>query len=346
MIGVGFVGAGMIGQVAHIGNFSDLRGCRLQAIAELRPNLRRQAAERFHIERTYPSHRELLADPGVDAVVVVTRRTATGPIVRDALDAGKHVLSEKPMAPTRALAQSLVDAAAAAHRKYTIGFMKRHDAGVQQAKKLFDGLKESNELGRVIFVRSYCFGGEFLVGSSDFVMTEEVRPEGLEVWPSAPDWIPQSLAADYAWFLNVFIHDINLLRYFVGKTPHVTAVDLRRPNGRLVLFDFGDFPAVLEMAEVDFHEWQEGVEILFEKGRLRLQLPPPLLRNLPAKVELYSGGDRKETLCPNVPWDWAFRRQAEAFITDINTDLEPIASGRDSLEDLSVIEEIWRRHLG
>jgi predicted dehydrogenase len=345
MIGIGFIGAGMIGQLAHISNFADMPGCKIRAIAELRPELGRQAAERFQIERVYPSHKELLADPAIDAVVVVTRRGATGPIVRDALNAGKHVLSEKPMAPTHELAQSLVDAAVAARRKYAVGFMKRHDAGVQRAKMIVDELRESRELGSIVLIRVYCFGGEFLVGSGDFAMTEEVRPEGLELWPQAPDWVPQWLAADYAWFLNVFVHDLNLLRFFAGKTPQVTAVDLHRPNGRLVLFDFGDFPGVLEMAEVDFREWQEGVEVLFEKGRLRVELPPPLLRNVPARIELTYAGDRKDSLRPDVPWSWAFRRQAEAFITDVATNREPIASGKDSLEDMVLAEWIWQRHL-
>lgn len=346
MLGIGFVGAGMIGQLAHIGNFAELPGCRVRAIADLRSELGQQAAARFHIPRLYPSHRELLADPDVDAVVVVTRRPATGPIVRDALNAGKHVLSEKPMAPTHALAKSLVEAAVAARRKYAIGFMKRHDAGVQQAKKLIDEFNTSGMLGRIILMRAYCYGGEFRVGASDFAMTEEVRPEGLELWPQAPDWVPPSLAADYAWFLNVFIHDLNLMRFFADRTPEVTAVDLRRPNGRLVMFDFGDYPGILEMAEVGFHEWQEGVEILFEMGRLRVELPPPLLRNMPARIELHIGGKRKEIVQPSVPWSWAFHRQAEAFVADIADDREPLASGSDSLEDMRLVEAIWRRHLG
>jgi predicted dehydrogenase len=345
MIGIGFVGAGMVGQLAHIGNFVDLPGCRVRAIAELRPELGRRAAERFQVDRLYASHKELLADPEIDAVVVVTRRAATGPIVRDALQAGKHVLSEKPMAPTRALAQSLVDIAGAVKRKYAIGFMKRHDAGVQEAKKLLESLKSTGELGRIVLMRAYCFGGEFLVGNANFAMTEEIRPQGLELWPEAPDWLPHPMAADYAWFLNVFVHDVNLLRFFAGNTPEVTAVDLRRPNGRLALFDFGDYPGVLEMAEVGFREWQEGVEILFEKGRLTVELPPPLLQNMPARVELSCAGEKGNTVQPAMAWSWAFRRQAEAFVTDIATDREPITSGRDSLEDMVLVEEIWRRHL-
>lgn len=123
-------------------------------------------------------------------------------------------------------------------------------------------------------MRAYCFGGEFLVGSADFAMTEEVRPEGLALWPQAPDWLPQTMATDYAWFLNVFVHDLNLLRYFAGKMPRVSAVDLRRPNGRVVLFDFGDFAGVLEMTEVPFHQWQEGIEILSRKAACALSSRP------------------------------------------------------------------------
>lgn len=345
MIGLGFVGAGIVGQLAHISNFVDLPGCEVRAIAELRAELGRQVAERFSVAKVYPSHKDLLNDPEVDAVVVVTRRPATGPIVRDAFRAGKHVLSEKPMASTRDLAQSLVDAASVARRKYAIGFMKRHDAGVQRAKQLVDEFIASGELGRIVLMRAFCFGGEFLVGSADFAMTAEVRPDGLELWPEAPDWLPQTMARDYAWFLNVFVHDINLLRFFAGKTPQVTAVDLRRPNGRVVLFDFDGFPGVLEMAEVAFHDWQEGIEILFEKGRLRVELPPPLLRNVPARIELTYAGERNEMIKPRVTWSWAFRRQAEAFLADIADDREPIASGRDSLEDMVLVEQIWRRHL-
>ena len=353
MIGIGVVGAGMIGQLAHIANFTDLPGCEVRALAELRPELGRRAAERFKIPVLYPTHRELVADPSIDAVVVVTRRPATGPIVRDALIAGKHVLSEKPMAPTLDRAKSLVDTAAAASRKYAIGFMKRHDVGVQKAKELLDALIASNELGRVVLMRGYCFGGEFVGASgggdtpgSDFTMTAEARPEGLELWPIAPDWLPETMAADYAWFLNVFVHDVNLLRLFAGRTPEVTGVDLRRPNGRLVLFDFGDFPGVLEMAEVGLHDWQEGIDVLFEKGRLRVALASPLVRDTPARIELWRAGDRDDIVRPNLAPSWAFRRQAEAFVEDIAGDRQPIASGEDSLHDMALIEQIWRRHLG
>lgn len=343
MIGIGFVGGGMVGQIAHIANYVNLPGCRMVALAELRPELSQQVVERFGIPTTYPSHRELLRDPAVDAVVVVTRRHATGAIVLDALNAGRHVLSEKPMAHTVEQARRLVDAAAKAGTIYSVGYMKRHDAGVQHARALLQSLEKSGELGRIVLMRIYCHGGDFQVSNDGFAMTNEIRPEGLELWPIAPDWIPPAMTADYAWFLNVFIHDLNLMRYLTGRTPRVTAVDLKRANGRLAAFDFGDFPCILEMAEVPFRDWQEGVEVLFEKGRMRIALPSPLRRDEPAHIEIYR---RESTEVPELAPSWAFRRQAEAFVADIAAKREPLASGKDALKDMLLAEEIWRRHLG
>src|ERR1700726_4357142 len=89
---IGIVGAGMVGQLAHLANFVQIPGCRVTALAELRPALGRLAADRFGVPQVFASHREMLAADVADAIVVVTRRPATGPVVLEALEAGKHVL--------------------------------------------------------------------------------------------------------------------------------------------------------------------------------------------------------------------------------------------------------------
>jgi predicted dehydrogenase len=122
-------------------------------------------------------------------------------------------------------------------------------------------------------------------------------------------------------------------------------VDFSRKNGRLAMLDFGEFPAVLEMAEIPDQSWQEGVEILFERGRLKLQFSSPLVRDTPALVELTRGGAATEVLLSRAPGSWAFRRQADAFVADIRARREPLASAGDALGDLRLAEAIWRRHL-
>src|SRR5262249_26286870 len=196
-IGIGMVGAGMVGQLAHLANFAKVPGCRVTAIAELRPQLGKLAAERFGVPRVYASHREMLAADAVDAVVVVTRRPATGPIVLDALQAGKHVLSEKPMAHSVEQGRRLVEAARARGLVYSIGFMKRHDAGTAAARRLLAEWLASGEMGSATLLRAWCYGGEFNLRPQDSVMSDEVRPEGLELWPTTPEFIPRAQREDY-----------------------------------------------------------------------------------------------------------------------------------------------------
>src|SRR5262249_15262516 len=154
--------------------------------------------------------------------------------------------------------------------------------------------------------------------------------------------IPSSQREDYAWFLNVFVHNLNIIRHFVGSKPRVRAVDLDRRNGRVVLFDCGHYPGILEMAEQAGTEWNEGLEIVLEKGRLMLTFPSPLVDNKPAAVTAIRGNDVMHV--PIEP-SWSCRRQAEAFVADIATSREPLASGADSLADLELAEDIWRLHL-
>jgi predicted dehydrogenase len=342
-IRIGMIGAGMVGQIAHLANFVRTPGCRVTALAELRPQLGALAAERFGVPQIFDSHLDMLAADVVDAAVVVTRRPATGPVVLDVLKAGKHVLSEKPMAHTTEQAARLVEAAKARNLIYSIGFMKRHDEGTAVAKRLLDELVASGEFGRIILTRGWCFCGEFNIRSDGFVMTDENRPDGLQLWPSAPDWLPQQYAEDYAWFLNVFVHDINMLRYLANWELKVRSVDLSRRNGRVVLFDAGDYPVVLEMGEQAGTDWNEGVEIQFERGRLTIAFPSPLRENESARVTLVHG---HETAVVPTGASWSFRRQAEAFVGDIAEGRKPIAGGQDSLADLALVEQIWRVNLG
>jgi predicted dehydrogenase len=99
------------------------------------------------------------------------------------------------------------------------------------------------------------------------------------------------------------------------------------------------------MADVASSEWKEGAEILFEKGRLRVTMPPPLLEMVSASVELERADPVPQTIRYSSLRSTAFRRQAEAFVDDILLQREPIASGADSVEDLAFVESIWRKGL-
>lgn len=341
---IGWVGSGFIGQVAHLANYQGISEAEIVALAELRPQLGAMVCQRYGIPHYYENHLELLEDQDVEAVVAVVRRHHTGPVALDVLNAGRHLFTEKPMAATVEQAERLVAAAAAKDLCYSVGFMRRHDQGVQTAKLMLDELRESEELGPILFVRAYCFAGGDYCDINGFISTDEPRPEHL-VWPIAPDWLPTKLHREYEHFVNVCSHDINLLRFLFNESINVRHVEWRRPAGNVVVLDFGKFPGVLEFCDIDQDRWEEGVEIHFSGGHLRLQLPPAFLRNQPSSVELYKDGGEAsgQTIRPKLDWTWSFRRQDEAFVQDVRKGRQPIASGADSLEDMRLIENIWKQ---
>jgi|SRR5882672_3647364 len=339
---IGMVGAGFIGQIAHLMNFVEARRCRVVALAEMRPELRRRVAARYSIERTFASHRELLADGSVDAVVVVTPRAHTAAVVSECLAAGKHVLSEKPMAGTAEQGQKLVDAARARGLHYAVGYMKRYDEGVQAAKRLLDEALTSGSLGPVLYARAHCYMGESYANAGGHVVTEEKVEYSDQGWPTAPAWLPAEAQRPFAAFVNTYSHNTNLLRYLFGVTPKVAYASVARQAGQLAVLDFGNFSATLETGRASNRGWDEVTEVYFADGRLTLRTPPALLRNVAATVELYRAGQAQEVIIPQLPWSWAFRRQAQAFVDDALDGKASLTSGEDALQELRLIEEIWR----
>lgn len=338
---LGIVGAGMVGQMCHLANYIANSQCRVVALADLRPELAAAAAAKFGVKQIYRTHLELLADREVTAVVVVTRRRATGPIVLDALNSGRHVLSEKPMAYTAEQARTLIGAASKRNLIYAIGYMKRHDAGVARAMTLLSRLRADRSLGNVVSARGWCFAGETGVQQGAFTMTTEPRPDGIKLWPDGPDWMPASMRSGYDTFLNVYSHIINLARYALGASPKLVESRIRVPAAATVTLDFDGVPCTLQLANETAGAWREGLVVTFERGSLTIELPPPFSDGTEARVVLEDGRQMHELRCGV---SWAFRRQADAFVTNILQGTTPLASGEDSVEDIALAETVWQRH--
>lgn len=131
---LGFVGCGYMGQLAHLENYVKLPNVEIVALAEGRPKLAQLVAARYGIPRVYAHHRELCKDEEVEAVVAITWFNLHYGIVRDLLQAGKHVATEKAMCLTMAGAEELTRLAEERGLVYQIGYMKRFDPGVRLAR--------------------------------------------------------------------------------------------------------------------------------------------------------------------------------------------------------------------
>ena len=341
IIKVGFIGAGFIGQIAHIDNFSQLDTCELTAIAELRPKLRAEVAQKYNFKQQYSNHRELLEHSNVDAVVVVTSRALSASVVFDCLNAGKHVFCEKPMAGTYLEGIALVNAAKKNGVRYCVGYMKRYDAGVLYARSALNEILLTQELGLLLHVRASCYMGHSYCKAKGNILTDEklVVPPANNM---APDWLDNIDKPTFARYVNVYSHLTNLLSFLFNKQPKVEYFNFLSNIAHTCVLNYNDFLATIDTGEISNRDWEEEIKILFEHGHLVIKLPPALLRNVPASVEIYKAGDIQQLIIPKIDWSWSFRNQAVAFIDDLITGNASNIDGSFAAQDLALIEEIWK----
>jgi len=341
---LGWVGSGFIGQVAHLSNYVEIPNVEILALAELRPKLGAIACKKYGIPRYYKDHNALLEDTDIEAIVAIVRRQHTASVALDILNKGYHLFTEKPMAPTVKQAQKLVDAAKNNNTIYVTGYMRRHDNGVQYAKKIFDEVMNSGELGDILYFRAYSFGGnDYCNINAGFSGSDEPPPNHF-ILPIAPEWMPSELENEYERFNNTFIHNINLIRYFYNDTPKISHVNYTKEAGTISL-NFGKYNGVFEFAYLQTEQlWEEGIEIYFSHGCLSLKIPPAFLKNQPAVVMLRNDkkGQGLNSMKQNTGWSWSFKNQAESFVDTILSGSESISSGQDGIEDLKLIEDIWK----
>ena len=115
---------------------SDLPGAELTAICDRGPTVSRSCGSAIAPSRVCDSLDELFARDDVDAVVIATPASTHEAIVRAALDSGRHVLVEKPMALHAAGCEALCDLADAAGRVLMVGYTFLYNAGVRKMKEM------------------------------------------------------------------------------------------------------------------------------------------------------------------------------------------------------------------
>lgn len=333
----------MMAQVGHLPFYAADPRCVVSRICESRPSLVEALGQKFGRERIVADYAALLADDEIDAVIICAPRPATGPLTLSALTAGKHVLAEKPMAHSVAQARRLVDAATAKELTYAIGFMKRHDPGIQAAKSLFDQILADESLGRLLLARFHDFSNSYAVPPPSHARPTESRAERFATWPLYPSWLAERYRVAYAWFANVASHDINLLRYFFPNDVEVVSAYCAADAAVAATLRADATTIVLEIAKSTAGRWLEGMEFVFERGRINVVIPSPMATDAVSEVTL--DDERRGIVGERVAVGrgWSFARQAAGFIDALAGTAVPLTTGEAGLADLELTEALWRR---
>ena len=145
---VGFIGSGGIART-HMGHLSKIEGVELVAAADINKNALAQAQKEYGVKQTFTDWKELLELKELDAVSVCTPNNLhAGPTIA-ALNAGKHVLCEKPLAMNAKEGAQMVAAAKKAKKILQIAFQYRFSPSAQAIRKqVADGA-----LGNILYTR-------------------------------------------------------------------------------------------------------------------------------------------------------------------------------------------------
>ncbi|MDZ4086379.1 MAG: Gfo/Idh/MocA family oxidoreductase [Tabrizicola sp.] len=261
LLRVGVLGCGPIAQAAHFESCTKARNAELYAICDVADDLRDRMAATHAPTRTYADYDAMLADPDLEAVVIATSDPFHVPAALRALQAGKHVLCEKPLATGIEEAESLRAAVKASGKVLQVGHMKRFDAGLQAAKSFIDG-----PMGQMVALKTW-----YCDNTHRYAMTDAVQPLIVTSKNARKPSENPKADLDRYYMLAHGSHLVDTARFFAGE---ITAVDARLLNRAGIRCWFVDVEFAggtlghLDLTVAVRMDWHEGFQIYGEQGSI------------------------------------------------------------------------------
>ncbi len=194
-IKAGVIGAG-IGKF-HIEGYQKHPKAQVVALADLNEAVLGAVGRSFGIQTLYTDYKEMLADPEIDCVSVCVPNSLHAPVVIDCLQAGKHVLCEKPLARNAKEGAKMVQAAEDAGKKFMIQFNNRYRP-------------------EATLLKDYATGGE--LGDIYFARCGWIRRNGIPGWGG---WFTQEELAGGGPLIDLAVHMLDLTMWLMGNPEPV-----------------------------------------------------------------------------------------------------------------------------
>lgn len=256
---VGVLGCGPIAQAAHFESCTKARNADLYAICDVADDLRERMAWTHAPEKSFVDYDAMLADPDLDAVIVATSDAFHVPASIRALEAGKHVLCEKPVATSVEEAEKLAEAVRQSGKVLQVGHMKRFDAGLEAAHDFI-----TREMGELAALKAW-----YCDSTHRYPMTDAVQPLMVSSkHAKKPSGDPKA-DLDRYYMLAHGSHLVDTARFFAGPIKAVDARQSRRGGMRCWFVDveFGSGAlGHLDLTVAVRMDWHEGFQIYGENG--------------------------------------------------------------------------------
>jgi predicted dehydrogenase len=259
LLRIGVLGAGQIAQAAHFESCVKARNAELFAICDVADDLRERMAVAHGARKTFADYDAMLADPEVEAVIIATADAFHVDASIRALEAGKHVLCEKPMATTVEDAVRLRDAAARSGKVVHVGHMKRYDGGIEAARDFID-----TEMGQMLSLKAW-----YCDSTHRYAMTDAVQPAIVASKAAKrPAGDPKADRQRYL-LLAHGSHLADLARFLAGDIETIEARFREAYGARCWFIDVGFASGAighLDLTVAVRMDWHEGFEVQGEHG--------------------------------------------------------------------------------
>ena len=308
---VGVLGAGPIAQFAHFEALTKARNAELYAICDLAEDLLVQMSATHEPTQTFTDYATMLADPGLDAVLIATADQYHVPAARQAIQAGKHVLVEKPLGAVTSECLPLRDEVHASGLTLQVGTMRRFDPGISFAR---DFVRE--EIGELIALKAW-----YCDSAYRYQMTDTLQPlPRSSANARKPPGDPKGDRRRY-YMIGHGSHLIDTARFLVGEEITSVRADLAERAGAhcwFVSVEFADGSiGHLDLTMSVQMDWHEGFHIYGEHGSVTAKSFLPWYCRA-SEVEGFSARDRQyhRPLGEDAHF---WRRQVEGFADSILT---------------------------
>jgi predicted dehydrogenase len=330
---VAILGTGNVVRSYHLPALAADERARVVALANRRRQSLDELAREHGIEKTYTDLKHLADDPDVDAVINALPNYLHAPVTIMMLEAGRHVLCEKPMATSAADARKMVEAAESAGRTLLIGHVWRLHPGVRWLREVV----ASGKIGKVFKVRAHAV----------------VAGRG----PRAKSWFVQPELAGGGALADVGIHSIDLLSFLFGDRLKPVNVSARVGNDfrRLAVEDSADLRVRFDggmVADIKAGWYHDHADA--PHGAIELFGTEGSARTMPAELRVRAAGVNR-TIEPPVSSEHpdqdpsVYAAQASHFLDCVLGKCAPICDGRQGLWDVSLLDAAYaaaRRETG
>ncbi len=324
---VGVVGGGLIAQAMHIPYLTAHRQrFDLVGLAEPSQTVREALGARYGIAGLHADYRSLLDSGGLDAVVICSPAGTHAEVAIAALDAGLHVLVEKPMCITLADADAIIAARDRAGRVVQVGTMKRHDPAYERMlAELPASAADLRYISVVVNDPEFApyFGDEIVRGTDipQDLIDATRRDEAEQVEAAVGSGHPDVVRAFSESFLGSLLHDLNavhgLLEQMGEPLPgKVVAGDWwnggRAVSGSVRLANGARWDGAW-IQVLDTYEYRETISLFFADSIRTLEFPSPWLKQYPTVYRRSQAADGTNDVRIAESYDEAFSRELVHF---------------------------------